>query len=614
MKYTILTILFGFFCSVNSYAQEDEAKVYLSKASYLVKFDKNRKGEISATVDVRQTFVSQTALRFTISEGVFFDDYSEVKKLKKNGKKIKPIISDYQSDGIFHSDLKLCYFEHTFNSIEEEARISYQKKFNDIKYLDPMYFVDRYEIDEVSIEIRVPDWLELNIIEWNFDLDDVTKSKKQDGNKTIHTYKMNDLNSYVKVKGLPSKSKVYAHLILNPVAANIKGERIVLLEQTADLYNWYAGLVAQIGNDANSLNQLVTDLTKDKTEDLEKIKEIYYWVQDNIRYIAFESGIMGFRPEACQSVLANKYGDCKGMANLTKEMLKIAGYDARLTWIGTNSLPYDYSVPSLIVDNHMICTVMLDGEQIFLDATEKNADLHYYASRIQGKEVMIENGDDFIISKIPEDKQANKEQYNSQMAIEGDLLTGQVKAVLTGGKKAFIAYYLSRVASKDHNELLSRFLNNSDKNIVVDLITQDLNIKREVPYELEYKMSIANRALVIGDELYFNPEIDFSLRDFEKFEDRDIPFNMSDEYVIESEMAIQIPDGYSVNYLPEPVLGSGDGYVFDLSYKEQDGTLLYRKNISVTEAILQPTEFDNWNKSIDQLNTFYSDQIILKKL
>ena len=65
---------------------------------------------------------------------------------------------------------------------------------------------------------------------------------------------------------------------------------------------------------------------------------MFYWVQDNIRYIAFENGIMGFKPDAAQNVLNKKYGDCKGKANLLKEMLKLAGYDARLTWIGTSDL------------------------------------------------------------------------------------------------------------------------------------------------------------------------------------------------------------------------------------------------------------------------------------
>jgi hypothetical protein len=72
-------------------------------------------------------------------------------------------------------------------------------------------------------------------------------------------------------------------------------------------------------NDTKSLQTILNQLVAGKSSDEEKVKSIYYWVQDNIRYIAFEEVIAGFKPEAAQTVFSNKYGDCKGMANLTKE-------------------------------------------------------------------------------------------------------------------------------------------------------------------------------------------------------------------------------------------------------------------------------------------------------
>ena len=77
------------------------------------------------------------------------------------------------------------------------------------------------------------------------------------------------------------------------------------------------------------------------------------------------------------------------MANLLKAMLIEAGFDARLTWIGTKRIAYDYSTPSLAVDNHMICSLVKDGEIIFLDGTEKFNSLGEYANRIQGKQVQL---------------------------------------------------------------------------------------------------------------------------------------------------------------------------------------------------------------------------------
>src|SRR5690606_28449367 len=79
----------------------------------------------------------------------------------------------------------------------------------------------------------------------------------------------------------------------------------------------------------------------------------------------------------------------------------IAGYDARLTWIGTDRIPYNHDVPSLAVDNHMICSVLLNGKIYILDATEKYNPFGTYAERIQGKEILIEDGAYYILQHVP---------------------------------------------------------------------------------------------------------------------------------------------------------------------------------------------------------------------
>ena len=65
------------------------------------------------------------------------------------------------------------------------------------------------------------------------------------------------------------------------------------------LYSWYNYLYKKSVNKPDELKAKVTELTKGKTTDIEKVKSIFYWVQDNIRYIAFEDGLAGFIPATC---------------------------------------------------------------------------------------------------------------------------------------------------------------------------------------------------------------------------------------------------------------------------------------------------------------------------
>ena len=86
------------------------------------------------------------------------------------------------------------------------------------------------------------------------------------------------------------------------------------------------------------------------------------------------------------------------MANLLMVMLHSINLDARRCWIGTKHIAYDYSTPSLSVDNHMICAWMRNGKPVYLDATEKYIGFGEIAERLQGKQTLIENGNSYLLS------------------------------------------------------------------------------------------------------------------------------------------------------------------------------------------------------------------------
>ena len=228
----------------------------------------------------------------------------------------------------------------------------------------------------------------------NFDGSGIKLNKSFDSkrNADIYEYTATKIPEIAREESAPGKSHIYPHLLILAKSFSNQGKEITLFKSVEDLYSWYHSLTELMKNDSEGLKGKVIELTQGKTSDLEKVKAIYYWVQDNIRYIAFEDGLAGFKPDECQFVYEKRYGDCKGMANLTKEMLLLAGFDARLTWIGTDRIAYDYSTPNLAVDNHMICTLILNGKEYFLDPTDKYSSFDDYAERLQNRQVLIENG------------------------------------------------------------------------------------------------------------------------------------------------------------------------------------------------------------------------------
>ncbi|HYO22484.1 MAG TPA: transglutaminase domain-containing protein, partial [Flavisolibacter sp.] len=348
--------------------------------------------------------------------------------------------------------------------------------------------------------------------------------------------------------------------------------------------------------------------------DLEKVESIFYWVQDNIRYIAFENGVMGFKPDAAQNVFKNKYGDCKGKANLLKEMLKLAGFDARLTWIGTSDLPYDYTLPSLAVDNHMICTVIIGGKKYYLDGTEEHIALNDYAQRIQGKQVLIEDGKNYIIEKIPVfPAERNRKNVITKIALQEDKLVGTSTVEYNGESKIMVQSVYASVRNDNKDDVLSSFLKSGNENVqIAEIRTPDFK-DRQKPLQISFGINAANQVTKTGDEIYVVMDWNKEFGDLEMPEDRKNDYEFNQKYCLSTQTELAVPAGYRATYVPAPYKKLTPDYSFEGAYVNNGKTVVYKKTIIVNKPILRKTDFQQWNAFLADVNKFYNDQVVLAK-
>jgi hypothetical protein len=552
-------------------------------------------------------------------DGLFYNDEMAVEGLKvlnSEGKEVnvKKSCGSYQDENIFHSDAKLCMVNFPLGERGKAYQFSYEEHYHDIKYLTSFYFHHQLPAAERIIQFNIPSWMEMDVREFNFAGNNIEKTSVKEGGLTKITYRMKDISAYVSEPHSPNHAISYPHLVCVNKAFTENGQRNVLFEDVKDLYHWYSTVCADIGNKPDELRSKVDELVSGKKTDLQKVESIFYWVQDNVRYIAFENGIMGFKPDAAQNVFRNKYGDCKGKANLLKEMLRLAGYDARLTWIGTSDLPYDYTLPSLCVDNHMICTLILNGKKYFLDGTEEHIALNDYAQRIQGKQVLIEDGKNYILERIPQfPAERNKESRTTKMSVQEDKLVGSSAIEYNGESKITVQYIFSSIRKDNRQDALSGFLKNGNENVEVSGITNSDFEDRQRPLQLHYDFKAANQLMKTGNELYIVMDWDKDFSSLEMPSDRknDYEFNQKYYYTIQTELTI--PAGYKIDYLPAGFKKSTPDYSFEGSYTSTGKTVLYKKTIMVNKPILKRSDFASWNAFIADINKFYNDQVVLTK-
>ncbi len=547
------------------------------------------------------------------SHAEFYNKFIQLKTFKRaywSGKYITFDRGGYDrsvtGDEIFFDDSRVQYYGMRFNEIGAAQRVTVKKIYGDGKYLTSLYFHNDYPTKESIIEFKVPDWLTVDFKKMNFEGYKIELQQNTKGGYTNYVFIVNNLPAYKSEYRRIGRASTDPHIIIQIKSFEAKGETLKGFDKVDDVYNWNNRLYLMAGNDKEKLKATVTKITVGKTKDIDKIKAIYYWVQDNIRYIAYEDGYSGYIPASVQDVLTKKYGDCKGMANLLTEMMKIAGYDARFSWIGTRSIPYSQSLPALCVNNHAISTLYFENKKYFLDGTESYVPFGQNAFRIQGKEVMVANGDKFEIVTVPvTTADENKIYTKGDFVLTNDALNGKIKVILTGDQRTGFHQSYQDLPTTSQEEYLNDYLEFGNDNMVATNVkTNDLK-NREIPVTIEGDIDLSNFVNTISGNKYVG--IDFFPKSLERFipdEKRVNGFDLDDVIKFEDEISLTIPANFKFVDKPDNLNLTNDGYEFTGEYTIVGNKIVLKKQLSIKNSIIKKTDFANWKKFIESIKEF----------
>ena len=552
----------------------------------------------------------------------YYDKFSVISKMKQYYKynnsfspyKTKPIDKSATSGDIFYDDSRMQMLNIVVPKMGMGAMVEEEKRYLDARYLTRIMFHSYYPIKEHIIRFKVPSGIRLDLREINFTGYKIDKSTQTEGKKTVYSYKIRDLAPWPSENNSLPINYTFPHLVVLIKSFDADGKTIKGFESGDDLYNWCNFLYKKTDNQSASFKNKADELVRGKSSETDKVRSIFYWVQDNIRYIAFEDGYAGFIPQTAQEVFKNKYGDCKGMANLLTEMLKTQGLDAHYTWIGTKHIPYSSDIPSLCLFNHCISTVYIGGKPFFLDATEKYVPLGQYAYRIQGKEAMIAKGDNHEFIKVPvADKSQNKILTQADFSLDDNHLVGHVKMTFTGEERTDFHQYYQDLPTDKKKEFLQNMLEFGNDNLVATNIkTSDLT-NRESPVSIEGDIDLSNNVIRDDKEVYAG--IDFYPKKLSRYmpDDKRVnPYEFNSIYTTEDEISVNLA-GYKVRELPEAMNQQAADYGFSGSYQQNGNKLVLKKSLTINTGTVKIDDFANWKDFLKKLKDFNNNMVVAVK-
>jgi transglutaminase-like putative cysteine protease len=368
----------------------------------------------------------------------------------------------------------------------------------------------------------------------------------------------------------------------------------------------------EFGGELNKTNYFLNDLKKitDKTDSkVERLKAIYEFVKSKMSWNE-KKGY--YTRKGIETAYQEATGNVAEINLMLTSMLKMGGLDASPVLLSTrdNGVPM---FPSRSKFNYVIASVLLDGKQYLLDATDKFCTINNLPNRdLNDKGRLInKDGSSSEIDLMPTYNSLYNRNVLSKIDSNGEL-SGQIR-------EQYFDYQALRFREKYSGISKESYLEKEEKTYP-GLEIENYELKNDKliydPIIETYTFKNKSAVEIIEDKMYFSPMLYFSTKENPfKQDNRQYPVNFSfpskDKYLI----VIDIPEGYKVESLPKSTsIGIDKKYLsFNFSATNTDKQITIAINYEINESVIPSEHYDTLKQFFKVMIEKENEKIILKK-
>ena len=557
---------------------------------------------------------------FSFSDLIKLKSYEAYSVISENGKEKKIKVTQttekqLQESSVFFNDVKERIL--TFPSLTAGSKkvYNYQTEFMDPYLLHKFIFGNNIPIQNSSLEIKTDKEINIGYKIFNDPKNEILFSKTEKKGKWIYKWTLKNITPLKFEANSPGFLYIVPHINIYITDYTVDNKVNEILGNENKLFNYYTGFVQNLNQKEHpELKNLALELTKNETTDSDKIKNIFYWVKNNIKYIAFENGYEGFIPREASFVLERKFGDCKDMASIISDLATHAGIkNVNIAWIGTRTIPYSYAelaTPS--VDNHMIAVFKEGQDYIFLDGTDKETKYGIPTAFIQGKEAMLSENGTYKIIKVPivpPEKNEIKEEI--QLKILNNKLVGKGKMMMHGFNRSHTLASIGDASNKTRFEMIKELvLKGNNKFNLKEYSEEDLQ-DRDKPYGIAFNFDIENYIVKVDKEIYINLFLDKIYDKMSIEKERVSKYEFDYLTYFNTKYELEIPQNCTVKYLPKNFALDNELLKADFVYEMQNNTVTLNIQFKLKKILLDTVDFKLWNETIKKIKSNYTETLIL---
>jgi transglutaminase-like putative cysteine protease len=523
-------------------------------------------------------------------------------------------------ENIFYNDTKQTRVSYTNLSRFAKTRLSYSLDHNDLHFLLPFYFQSYLPVVHSSFTVSAPRGVQLGYMLKGIGTEKIRFRKEESRNEIRYIWEADSLPAFRSFEKAPSGNSTIPHLVIYIKEYEVGNGPQRLLADADDLYGFYYGFIKNVDSKADAeMSAIVDSLMKGRSDERAKAAAIYRWVQDHMRYVAYEDSLGGFIPRAAAMVCSRRFGDCKDMTSVQVAMARKAGLDAHFAWIGTRDLDYRYTeVPSPVNSNHMICMARIGGKWVYMDGTDRSIPFGFPPAPIQGKEAMIsidEKKYEIVMTPVAE-AAMNQTRDTTRVKIVGGGLEGTIASYLSGYDAWNAAGLMQYSSGNDRDKFLKRLIARGGDQFVSKNAQFIPGTDERRSCSIRSEMKLPDYVREAAGESFVNLNLE---RDFEDLyvdvAQRKVPLDFNYRRELHEVLSLEIPAGQHASYIPADKKDEEPGlWSYSFRYVRQGNRILLLKDIVLNVLQIQPSKFAAHNRLVEGLRNEYRESVVLTRL
>jgi len=337
------------------------------------------------------------------------------------------------------------------------------------------------------------------------------------------------------------------------------------------------------------------------TDEIERAKIIYNFVQQKVRYISVQVGVGGIQPIPAKEVDAVGYGDCKGLTNYTKALLEVAGVTSYYTHVEANKnspISFDKDFASLEQGNHVILNLPNNGNDIWLECTSQTTPFGFLGRFTDDRDVLVITPEGGVVKHTTSYKNEQNLQ-NMSGDVQLDSLGNITASVIitSKGTQYDSSYGLTSLTKKEVKDFYATGVWGENNNLTVDSWSFE-NDKQAISFEEKIAVVADRYATVSENTLLLKVNV-FNRSTYvpKRYRERKYSLKINRGYKDVDVFTITLPIGYELETVPQKKtvntpFGSYESYV----EKTTKNTLTYHRSIFIKEGAYPKEAYAKYRK------------------